>query len=127
MDVPGDESVHHHYIVWEPAKPSCGSDSYGRTMASMVHPEADWNDLTVEMEDAAEGWFGVRPIDRELGAEHWQIDLDASSGHGELFPHTSRRMIVDGVALLQTFGEHDRGATSHDHKLHCLSADGERM
>ncbi len=127
MDVPGDESVHHHYIVWEPAKPSCGSDSYGRTMASMVHPEADWNDLTVEIEDAAEGWFGS-----EISIANWahnigQMDLDATPGHGELFSHTSRRMIVDGVALSQTFGEHDRGAMSHDHKLHCLSADGERM
>lgn len=70
MDVPGDESVHHHYIVWEPAKPSCGSDSYGRTMASMVHPEADWNDLTVEIEDAAEGWFGS-----EISIANWARNI----------------------------------------------------
>jgi len=84
----------------------------------------DWKDLTLEIKDAAAGWFLVRAIDRDSGAECWQVDLDATSGRGDLFPHISQAVIVSEVALLQTFGEHSRGATSHQHQIHCLSADG---
>jgi len=40
----------------------------------MVHPEADWNDLTVEIEDAAEGWFGS-----EISIANWARNIGGLS------------------------------------------------
>lgn len=83
--------------------------------------------LKVELELEGEDSFIVQASDLDSGELLWATRLDATIGHGELFSRASRPMVFDKAVLVQTFGEHYRGATAHNFQCHCLSLQGELL
>lgn len=69
-----------------------------------------------------EPFLGVQAT-RE-GVIAWDLALDVTDGDGALMPRMRRPEIVNDHLLVRTDGEHTRGATSHNPRLHVIDARG---
>jgi len=66
----------------------------------------------------------VRLVATRDGVHAWTLDLDATGGRGELMARMRRPQVVAGRLVVCTDGEHYRGASSHEPRVHVIDASG---
>lgn len=73
------------------------------------------------------GWVPIVALNKE-GTQAWQAHLDACVAQAPIFMgRLGQAWVCGDVLLVQTSGEHERGATHHQHKLHALSREGQQL
>lgn len=63
-------------------------------------------------------------IGQERGIERWRLEIEPVSEEGPLLPRWERPIRVGDHILLCTDGEHTRGASSHEPRVHLISSRG---
>lgn len=54
----------------------------------------------------------------------WRLSLDVTGGDRNLMPRMQKPIVAGDYLLVQTDGEHSRGASSHEPRVHGIDANG---
>lgn len=93
----------------------------------MVDFNRDWKRIRLQKDHQDDGSILVSAAEKSPGSTKWTVELDATKGRGDLFSYSEKPVFIHDIALIQTFGEHYRGATSHNFKCHAISQEGELL